>query len=103
MPETTPVPKLKKTEAAAEWTRLAEAIGGADVAYYQKDAPHLSEGEKDGLRLRLKESGARFPDLKPAESPTQTVGAALTSGFGKVEHLKPMLSLDNVFADEQVG
>src|SRR6185312_6478473 len=82
---------------------LAEAIRAADVTYYQKDAPHLSDAEYDKLRLRLNEIEARFPDLKTAESPTQTVGAALTSGFGRVEHLKPMLSLDNLFADEQVG
>jgi DNA ligase (NAD+) len=103
MSDATPVPKLKKAEAAAEWARLAEAIRAADVAYYQKDAPHLSDADYDRLRLRLAEIEARFPELKTAESPTQTVGAALASGFGKVEHLKPMLSLDNIFADEQVG
>jgi DNA ligase (NAD+) len=98
-----PVSKLKKTEAEAEWARLAEAIRAADAAYYQSDAPHLTDAEYDKLRLRLGEIEARFPELKTADSPTQNVGAPLTSGFGKVEHLKPMLSLDNMFRDEQVG
>jgi DNA ligase (NAD+) len=103
MPDTTPVPKLKKPEAKAEWTRLAGAIRAADVAYYQSDAPHLTDAEYDKLRLRIGEIEARFPELKTADSPTQTIGAPLTSGFGKVEHLKPMLSLDNMFEDAEVG
>ncbi len=103
MSDTTPVPKLKKAEAAAEWTRLAEAIRAADRAYYQSDAPHLTDAEYDKLRLRLGEIEARFPELRTADSPTQNVGAALTSGFAKIEHLKPMLSLDNMFEDQEVG
>ncbi|MEP7211406.1 MAG: NAD-dependent DNA ligase LigA [Alphaproteobacteria bacterium] len=103
MSDATPVSKLKKAEAKSEWTRLAEAIRAADVAYYQSDAPHLTDADYDKLRLRLNEIEARFPELKTADSPTQNVGAPLTSGFGKVEHLKPMLSLDNLFADEEVG
>ncbi|MBI1358736.1 MAG: NAD-dependent DNA ligase LigA [Alphaproteobacteria bacterium] len=98
-----PVSKLKKAEAKAEWSRLVEAIRAADQAYYQSDAPHMSDADYDGLRLRLIEIETRFPDLKSADSPTQTVGAAPVSGFGKVEHLKPMLSLDNIFEDEEVG
>ena len=103
MSDTTPVPKLKKADAAAEWTRLAEAIRAADRAYYQSDAPHLPDADYDKLRLRLGEIEARFPELRTADSPTQNVGAALTSGFGKIEHLKPMLSLDNMFDDAEVG
>lgn len=103
MPDAIPVPKLKKAEAKAEWARLAEAIRAADVAYYQKDAPHLTDAAYDELRLRLGAIEARFPELKTADSPTQSVGAPLTSGFGKVEHLKPMLSLDNLFDDGEVS
>jgi DNA ligase (NAD+) len=102
MTDATPVSKLKTSQAKAELARLAEAIREADAAYYQSDAPHLTDADYDALRRRLLEIEAKFPELKQADSPSETVGASPASGFGKVEHLKPMLSLDNLFEDEEV-
>jgi len=99
----TPISKLTKTAAKAEHKQLAEAIRLADAAYYQDDAPDLTDAEYDALRNRLNEIEAKFPELKSEDSPSQKVGAAPTQGFGKVTHLKPMLSLDNLFSDEEVG
>src|ERR1700754_4481534 len=99
----TPVADLTKRAAEAELKKLGEAIRAADRAYYQDDAPTLSDAQYDALRLRLGEIEAAFPDLKRADSPSDVVGAAPVGGFGKVEHLKPMLSLDNMFSDEEVG
>ncbi len=98
-----PVSSLTRAQAEAEWASLAEAIREADAAYYQEDDPELTDAQYDALRKRLLEIEARFPDLATGESPTQTVGAGVASGFAKVEHLKPMLSLDNLFHDEDVG
>jgi DNA ligase (NAD+) len=102
MPET-PVSKLTRSAAAAELKKLGETIREADAAYYQADAPEMTDAEYDKLRLRLAEIEAEFPDLKRADSPTETVGAAPAGAFGKVKHLKPMLSLDNMFSDEEVA
>jgi DNA ligase (NAD+) len=98
-----PVDKLTKAAASAELKRLAEAIRTADAAYYQDDAPAMDDAAYDALRQRLTAIEARFPELKLADSPSDAVGAAPVGGFGKVTHLKPMLSLDNLFADEEVS
>ncbi len=98
-----PVDKLTKAAATAELKRLAEAIRAADAAYYQDDTPAMSDADYDALRQRLSAIEARFPELKQADSPSDAVGAAPVGGFGKVTHLKPMLSLDNLFADEEVS
>src|SRR5262245_33759201 len=85
----TPVADLTEAAAKAELKKLGEAIRAADKAYYQDDAPSLTDAEYDALRLRLGAIEAQFPDLKRADSPSDTVGAAPTGAFGKVEHLKP--------------
>ena len=74
----------------------------ADAAYYQRDAPVLSDGDYDALRAEVVAIEAAFPDLITDESPTQTVGAAPAGGFEKVTHARPMLSLANAFTDDDV-
>ena len=98
----TPVDALSKVEAEAELARLAEEIAAHDAAYYQQDAPLVSDGQYDALRRRNEEIEARFPELKRSDSPSERVGAAPTSAFGKVEHVVPMLSLGNAFDDADV-
>ena len=98
----TPVDALSKAEAEAELARLAEEIAIHDIAYHQQDAPLVSDGEYDALRRRNEEIEARFPELKRSDSPSERVGAAPTSAFGKVEHVVPMLSLGNAFDDADV-
>jgi DNA ligase (NAD+) len=89
-------------EARVRHGKLVRQIRGADVAYYQEDAPVLSDFEYDILRRELEELEVRYPDLKTADSPTQTVGARPVRGFSKIEHSRPMLSLSNVFSEEDV-
>ena len=97
------IAKLTEKQAKAELKRLGEAIRRADAAYYQEDSPDLTDAEYDALRLRLAAIEAAFPALKQADSPSDRVGAVAAQGFGKVTHLKPMLSLDNIFTDEEVA
>jgi len=99
----TPVADLTKAAAKKELARLADAIRAADAAYYQEDAPHMSDADYDALRQRLNAIEEAFPDLKQADSPSDAVGAAPVQGFGKVTHLKPMLSLDNLFSEEDAA
>ena len=88
---------MTEEEARAELAALAEAIGAADRAYHQSDAPEISDAEYDALRRRHAELEAEFPALMREDSPSKRVGAAPSGGFAKVRHRVPMLSLDNAF------
>lgn len=97
-----PVEELTKAAARTELKKLAEAIRVADAAYYQDDAPSLTDADYDALRQRLLAIEAKFPELKQGDSPSDAVGVAPGGAFGTVQHLKPMLSLDNIFEDGDV-
>ena len=96
------VGQLDEQEARAELRWLADEIETHNAAYYQDDSPLVDDANYDRLQLRNREIEARFPDLKLASSPSQTVGAKPSGRFAKVRHAQPMLSLDNAFADEDV-
>ena len=101
------VDDLSEDEASLELAHLADEIAAHDRAYYQNDAPLISDAAYDGLRVRNSAIEQRFSHLKRADSPTDRVGAPLPEGgqdtFGKVRHAVAMLSLDNAFAAEDVA
>ena len=97
------VAALSADEAAEELARLATLIAAHDAAYYQEDAPAISDAEYDVLRQRNEAIEARFPDLKRADSPSEKVGATPNGAFGKIEHVVAMLSLGNAFDGEDVA
>jgi len=96
------VEKLTESEAAAELERLAAEIDAADRAYYQDDAPIMSDAEYDALRERNAAIEARFPALVRPDSPSKRVGAAPAEKFAKVRHSVPMLSLDNALEEDDI-
>jgi DNA ligase (NAD+) len=98
-----PVEKLSQAEAKRELAALAEEIAGHDRAYFQEDAPAVSDAEYDVLRRRNAAIEARFPDLVRPDSPSHRVGTKPSAKFAKVIHARPMLSLDNAFHDEDVA
>ncbi len=100
---TKPVDKLTSAEAEKELDRLAKEIAAHDRAYYQHDAPTVSDAAYDALRRRNAEIEARFPLLMRPDSPSHRVGARPSAKFAKVVHRVPMLSLDNAFADADVA
>ena len=96
------VEALTAAEAAQELARLAAEIEEHDAAYYQDDAPLISDADYDALRQRNNAIEARFPELKRSDSPSERVGAAPSTAFGKIEHAVPMLSLGNAFNNDDV-
>jgi DNA ligase (NAD+) len=96
------VDKLTAEQAAEELARLAAEIAEHDKRYHAEDAPTISDAEYDALRQRNARIEARFPELVREDSPSRAVGATPSATFSTVEHAIPMLSLDNVFADEDV-
>jgi DNA ligase (NAD+) len=100
---TTEIENLSPDAAAAEHARLAEEVAAHDRAYYDEDAPHISDAEYDALRARLEALEAAFPELKHEQSPTQRVGVKPSGKFSEVRHSVPMLSLGNAFDEEDVA
>jgi len=98
-----PVEKLSQAEAKRELAALAEEIAAHDRAYYQEDAPKVSDADYDALRKRNAAIEARFPALVRPDSPSHRVGTKPSAKFAKVLHARPMLSLDNAFHDEDVA
>jgi DNA ligase (NAD+) len=98
----TAVDELTERQAKAEHARLEAELAKHDAAYYQKDAPTVSDAEYDALRRRYEAIEEAFPSLRTLESLSRKVGAAPARGFAKVRHAVPMLSLQNAFDAEEV-
>ena len=98
----TEVNLLDKQQAIAELKRLAETMAQADIAYHRNDTPEISDAEYDALKKRNLEIETLFPSLKRSDSPTDKVGAPVSSGFSKVKHAVAMMSLGNAFTSEDV-
>ncbi len=95
---------LRKLQQKESITDLDETLDGLrrviiynDWRYYVQSEPVLSDYEYDQLYAWLKELEAANPDKVSADSPTQRVAQGLTKAFPTVQHLVPMLSLENSY------
>jgi len=88
--------------AAARVRELREQIEHHNYRYHVLDDPEVSDAEYDRLMRELQALEEQHPDLVTPDSPTQRVGATPVSELQEVVHARPMLSLDNAFADEDV-
>ncbi len=102
MTNTTDVSSLSESEARAELRRLSQVLKDADTAYHTHDTPVMSDAEYDALKARNTAIEARFPHLKRADSPSESVGAAPAEAFAKVRHSVRMLSLGNAFEPAEI-
>ena len=93
-------PPPTESEAIAELARLATEVAEHGRHYHTEDAPTISDAAYDALVRRNGAIEAAFPHLVRTDSPSWQVGAAPAAGLGKVLHSRPMLSLDNVFSED---
>lgn len=96
---------LSSKATRSEQERLAQLkdqIRHHDYLYYVKDHPQISDGEYDRLFRELVDLERTYPELVSPDSPTQRVGAPPLDELGKVQHERPMLSLDSLVNAEEV-
>ncbi|HWQ91804.1 MAG TPA: NAD-dependent DNA ligase LigA, partial [Clostridia bacterium] len=90
------------SEAKALHSQLVEEIRRHDHAYYVLAQPSISDQDYDRLYRRLIDLETEFPQLVSPDSPTQRVGGEPAKEFKPLRHLKPMLSLDNTYSQQEV-
>ena len=81
--------------------RLRETIRRHDYRYYVLSQPEISDAEYDRLLRELQSLEEQAPRLVTPDSPTQRVGGVPDQTFRPVRHATPMLSLENVFSEEE--
>ena len=81
---------------------LIQIINQANHDYHTKDQPTISDFEYDKLLHELLDLETKYPEYKEADSPTEKIGGTILEGFSKVTHLVPMMSLSNVFNEDEL-
>ena len=98
-----PEAEAAPADARRRHADLSLDITEADHRYYVLDSPTISDIEYDTKMRELRALEEQYPDLRTPDSPTQTVHGTVSTLFTPVEHLERLLSLDNVFSDEDLG
>ena len=91
-----------KTEAEARIAKLREIINDYRYHYHVLDESIMSEAAADSLKHELSQLESEFPELITPDSPTQRVAGKPLDKFEKVKHEKRMISLADVFSEEEV-
>ena len=81
---------------------LRQEIDRANYEYYVLDQPSRTDAEYDSLMQELRTLESTHPELVSPESPTQRVGAAPQAGFAEIQHPRPLLSLSNVYNENEL-
>lgn len=87
---------------ATEIDSLRNVLRFHEHRYYVLNDPLVSDAEYDQLYKLLERTETSYPELTTGDSPTQRVGSSLNQGFATVQHLVPMLSLDNSYNAEDL-
>jgi DNA ligase (NAD+) len=90
-------------DARGKHSKLAEELRRHDHAYYVLAQPTISDPEYDRLYYQLLDLEKDFPQLITPDSPSQRVAGQPLKGFKPVQHLIPMLSLDNTYSEDEVA
>ena len=90
-------------EIKERYLELVKKIQDADYKYHTLDNPDISDREYDSLLRELFKIEEEYPKLKSIDSPSNRVGGKILSSFNKVTHSRPMLSLANVYNEEEIN
>jgi DNA ligase (NAD+) len=90
-------------EASRRIDGLRDELRHHEYQYHVLDSPEISDAEYDAKMRELRTLEGRHPELIMPDSPSQRVGGKPKEGFPKVEHSRPMLSLDNVNSEEELA
>ena len=82
---------------------LRDELRHHEYQYHVLDAPEISDAEYDVMMRELRALEAEHPELITPDSPSQRVGGKPKDGFSKVDHSRPMLSLDNVNSEQELA
>ncbi|MDQ3443610.1 MAG: NAD-dependent DNA ligase LigA [Chloroflexota bacterium] len=93
---------MDQTERQRHVDELRHKLDRFAYEYFVLDQPTASDAEYDALMNELRHIEVKHPELVTAESPTQRVGAYSTSEFGEIEHPRPLLSLSNVYNEQEL-
>lgn len=85
-----------------EYDALVDEVRKHRTAYYQDDAPLISDAEFDELYKKLEDFEALHPELVTNDSPTQEVGGEASTAFAPAKHVTRMYSLEDVFSLEEL-
>ena len=81
---------------------LTEQLKEANYRYYVLDDPQMPDFEYDALLRELEILEAQYPQFQLPDSPTTRVGGEALSQFEKVTHSVPLMSLQDVFSEEEL-
>ncbi len=99
VPEMADVP----AEVRARHADLSEELSDALYRYHVLDRPTLSDADYDAKMRELVGLEEKYPSLRTPDSPSQRVGAAISTDFAPVDHLERMMSLDNAFSADELA
>lgn len=94
---------MNKAQARERVVKLRELINDYRYHYHVLDESTMSEAAADSLKHELSQLEEQYPELITPDSPTQRVAGAPLPGFTKVQHTSRMLSLNDVFNEEEVA
>ncbi|WP_026959223.1 NAD-dependent DNA ligase LigA [Aliagarivorans taiwanensis] len=90
------------TDIQQQMATLRQQIEDYNYQYYVLDDPSVPDAEYDRVFRELKALEQQHPELVGNHSPTQRVGGQALEAFSQIQHEMPMLSLDNVFSEEEL-
>ena len=93
---------MEHNSVIEQMRQLIQLIAKHNHAYYVMDQPSISDSEYDHLFHQLKALEQQHPECIQADTPTNKVGGQALSKFESVTHAVPMLSLGNVFNQEDL-